>query len=169
MQENKIRITWYGTASVRIAAGSSQLLIDPFFPFPDSGIKVAADAYFGCDHILVSHGHFDHISSIGRIIRSDTAVYCTRAPYRTLSRMGVGKKNLRMIEAGSVLDIGDFHITAYKGKHISLTAWDIVKSLFSRRVRSNRKGIIKKLLRITTSPKRRNRSAISLRHMAGAY
>ena len=64
MQENKIRITWYGTASVRITAGDSQLLIDPFFPFPESGVSVAADAFAGCSRILVSHGHFDHIQAV---------------------------------------------------------------------------------------------------------
>ena len=67
MDENRIEITWYGTASVRIASGSSQLLIDPFFPFPDSRIKVAADAFADCRNILVSHGHYDHIGSIAGI------------------------------------------------------------------------------------------------------
>ncbi|SHM21964.1 MBL fold metallo-hydrolase [Ruminococcus flavefaciens] len=150
MQEKKINITWYGTASVRITAGSSQILIDPFFPFPDSRIKVAEDAYNNCRNILVSHGHFDHISSIGKIAGADTAVYCTKAPYRTLLKKGVGKENLRLIHVGSVFSVGDFSITAYKGKHIRLNAIDCLKAAFSRRVLQNRKGIIKKLVKITS-------------------
>ncbi len=155
MAENKIKITWYATASVRIEAGSSQLLIDPFFPFTDSGVRVAADAYEGCSHILVSHGHFDHISSISGIVRSDSAVYCTKTPCRSLLRMGVSRDNLHLIRAGSAFSVGDFRITAYKGKHIRLTAWDIVKAVFSRRVWQNRKGIIRKLMTITSCRERK--------------
>lgn len=146
----KINIIWYGTASVRITAGSSQLLIDPFFPFPDSRVKIAADAYDDCSHILVSHGHFDHISSIRDIVRNDTTVYCTKAPYHTLCRKGVNEKNLRLIKPGSSFYVGDMHITAYKGKHISLNMWSILKTICSRRVRHNLKGIGGKLKRIAS-------------------
>ncbi len=146
----KINITWYGTASVKITAGSSQLLIDPFIPFRDSRIKVAVNAYSGCSHILVTHGHFDHISSIRDIVRNDTNVYCTKAPYHTLFNKGVNEKNLRLIKPGSSFYVGDMHITAYKGKHISLNAWSILKTICSRRVMHNLKGINGKLKKIVS-------------------
>ncbi|MBQ6040124.1 MAG: MBL fold metallo-hydrolase [Oscillospiraceae bacterium] len=145
MQGSKITITWYGTASVRITAGSSQLLIDPFFPFPDSRIRIADNAFDGCSHILITHGHFDHIGSIREIVRPGTAVYCTKAPYRSLRRKGVPEKNLKQIRAGEVFKIGAFRITAHPGKHIRLNAWDCLRALCSRRVRQNRKGILQKL------------------------
>ena len=148
--DETIRITWYGTASVRIAAGSSQLLIDPFFPFPDSSVRVAADAYAGCRHILVSHGHFDHISSISGIVRADTVVFCTKTPYRTLCRKGVRKENLHLIRAGSVFSVGDLRITAYQGKHIRLGMRIILKALCSRRIIQYRKGLLRKLLTIAS-------------------
>lgn len=150
MQENRIKITWYGTASVRITIGSSQLLIDPFFPFSDSSVKVPADAYDGCSNILVSHGHFDHIGSIKEIVRDDTAVYCTKAPYQTLCRKGVSENNLHLISTGDVFSIGKFRITAYNGKHIKLSAWDCIKKAFSKRIMQNRKGICGKLKKITS-------------------
>lgn len=150
MQENKIRITWYGTASVRIAAGSSNLLIDPFFPFPDSRIKVAENSYADCSHILVSHGHYDHIGSISDIACDDTVIYCTKAPYHSLLRKGVGEKNLNLIKPGSSFTVGDFRITAYKGKHIKLSVLSIIRAVFSKRVMQNRKGIIGKLLKMAS-------------------
>lgn len=154
MQDNKIMITWYGTASVRIAAGNSQLLIDPFFPFPDSSIKVAENAYDNCSNILVSHGHFDHINSISAIVKSDTAIYCTDAPYHTLCKKGVRKESLHLIQAGSVFSIGDFQITAYKGKHIRLAGLNRMKALFKRCSAHNMKDIAGKLLQITSCPER---------------
>ena len=149
MQENRIKITWYGTASVRITAGSAQLLIDPFFPFPESRVKVAANAFDHCSRILVSHGHVDHISSIPALVRPDTRIFCTNAPYRSLLKMGVAKEHLRRIQPGDSFSAGGFQITAYKGNHIRLGAGDILKTLCSRRVLQNRKGILKKLRTIT--------------------
>ena len=145
MQQNKIRITWYGTASVRIAAGDSQLLIDPFYPFPESRVRVAPDAFSGCSRILVSHGHFDHISSIPALVRADTRISCTNAPYRSLRRMGVAAAHLHRIAAGDAFAAGAFRITALKGSHIRLGAGDILKTLCSRRVLQNRRGILRKL------------------------
>ena len=145
MQENRIKITWYGTASVRITAGSAQLLIDPFFPFPESRVKVAANAFDHCSRILVSHGHFDHISSIPALVRPDTRIFCTNAPYRSLQKMGVAAEYLHRIQPGDTFSAGDFQITAYKGNHIRLGAGDILKTLCSRRVLQNRRGILKKL------------------------
>ncbi|MCR4638344.1 MBL fold metallo-hydrolase [Ruminococcus sp.] len=150
MHENKVRITWYGTASVRIATNSSQLLIDPFIPFPDSRVNVPSDAFDGCSHIIISHGHFDHIGSIPEIVRRHTAVYCTKAPYRTLIRKGVDKTNLHMIKESTCFSIGDIHITAYKGKHISLGIPEILKVLFSKRFLKNRKDIVRKLIRFAS-------------------
>ena len=150
MDENRIEITWYGTASVRIASGSSQLLIDPFFPFPDSRIKVAADAFADCRNILVSHGHYDHIGSIAEIAHKDTAVCCTRAPYQSLLKKGVPKKNLRLIRAGSVFSAGNFRITAYQGKHIRMNACDCVRTLCSRRVIQNRRDLVGKVRKFTS-------------------
>ena len=150
MQENRIRITWYGTASVRITAGESQLLIDPFIPFPESRVKVDANAFAGCSRILVSHGHFDHISSIPSLVRSDTLISCTNAPYRSLRRMGIAESHLHRIADGDTFQSGDFRITAIKGNHSRLGTGDILKTLCSKRVLQNRKGLIRKLQTIAS-------------------
>ena len=165
MQEEKIRITWYGTASVRITAGSSQLLIDPFFPFPDSRVKVASDAFKGCRHILISHGHIDHIGSISRITNKGTTVFCSRTPYKTLCGKGIRKENLHLIHPGSVFSVGEFKVTAFKGKHIRLNALYILKAIFSKRVILNHKGIIGKLFRISEYPEKKE----TLCYMVEAY
>ena len=145
MQENRIRITWYGTASVRITAGDSQLLIDPFFPYPESSVKVDADAYAGCSRILVTHGHFDHISSIPFLMCPDTLISCTNVPYRSLCKMGVAESHLHRIKAGDEFHAGDFRITVIKGNHSRLGPGNILKALCSKRVLQNRKGLLKKL------------------------
>ena len=145
--EKRIEITWYGTASVRITAGNSSVLIDPFFPFPDSRIKIKKDGFGDCSHILVTHGHFDHITSISRIVRPHTTVFCTKAPYKSLCRKGVPIENMHIIRAGTAFSVGDLRITAYKGNHIKL---NILKGLFNKRVLKYRKGLFRKLLDIAS-------------------
>lgn len=150
MEEKKIVITWYGTASIRITAGESQVLVDPFFPLADSTIEVAKDAYDGCNDILISHGHFDHIGSIKDIVRPETKVYCTKTPYENLGKMGVSEKNLKLIEPGMVLTFGDLKITVFKGNHVKLSLWDGLKAIFNRYVWHHRKGVIRKIRKFTS-------------------
>ena len=150
MQNQQIRITWYGTASVRIVAGDSQLLIDPFIPFPDSTVRIPQNAYVGCPDILITHGHYDHIGSIREIAQTDTTVYCTEAPFRSLCRKGVNKSNLRLIDVGSAFTVGAFHVTAFQGSHIKLSVWDGLKAIFCKRVWKNRKGAVRKIMKLTS-------------------
>ncbi|WP_295085162.1 MBL fold metallo-hydrolase [Ruminococcus sp.] len=147
MHGNQIKITWYGTAAIRISSANSQLLIDPFFPFPDSKVKINENSFDDCENILITHGHFDHIGSINEIANPNTIIYCTEAPYKSLCKKGVNKRNMKMINAGSVFNIGDFKITAFKGNHIKLNIFDGLKRLFSKRVWQNRKGVIHKILK----------------------
>ena len=165
MQENRIKLTWYGTASVRITAGASQILIDPFFPLPDSHIHVPPDAYTGCRDILITHGHYDHIGSLHDIVSGDTAIYCTKAPYTSLLKKGVRKQNLRIITAESVLSFGDIKITAFKGSHIKLSLLDGLKAVFCKRVWLNRKGIIGKIRLFTSCREKKE----SLCYLVEAY
>ena len=154
MQENKIGITWYGTASVRLSAGNTSLLTDPFFPFPDSPVKVDAHAFDPCSHILISHGHYDHIGSIGSIVQPETTIYCTKTPYHTLAGRGVRTENLHLIEAGSVFRAGAFHVTAYKGKHIHISAGYSLNVMCGRHAALGRKGMFGKLMKLASCPEK---------------
>lgn len=155
MDKSKIKITWYGTASVRIATGDSQLLIDPFFPYPDSKIKVAKNAYENCGNILITHGHFDHIISVKEIVRDGIIVHCTKTPYKTLVRKGVAKANLHTIKVGDIFSVGDFKITVLKGKHINISPLTCFKSLFGKRAMKQRKNVLSKIKQIISCLERK--------------
>jgi L-ascorbate metabolism protein UlaG (beta-lactamase superfamily) len=52
--------TWYGHSCLALTnAAGTRLLVDPWFGNPLS--TLAVDAVEGCDVLLVTHGHFDHL------------------------------------------------------------------------------------------------------------
>ena len=58
-------LTWLGHGSWSIASAGHSVLLDPFLDdSPTAPVKSdAVDA----DHILVSHGHFDHVADVAKI------------------------------------------------------------------------------------------------------
>ncbi|MCD8316912.1 MAG: MBL fold metallo-hydrolase, partial [Eggerthellaceae bacterium] len=86
-----MEIIWYGTASILMQDGDTSLMFDPFLKddpsSEDSEIQrhLRRQAFKGQSNILITHGHFDHLSSVGKLYKDEEcAVYVTRTPYDTL-------------------------------------------------------------------------------------
>jgi len=58
-----MKITWLGHSGFRIEIGDQMLLIDPWLTGnPMFPVERRAEAIAGATHILVTHGHSDHVS-----------------------------------------------------------------------------------------------------------
>ena len=67
------KITWLGHASWLIETADHCILLDPFL-IDNPAATAKPEDFQGCTHILVSHGHFDHISDAASIAsQSDQA------------------------------------------------------------------------------------------------
>ena len=124
-----MEIIWHGTAAVEIRSTAGRLLFDPFFPLPGAEFSLDGGEYDGFDHILVTHGHFDHIMNIPQIVRRNpgAAVHCTAAPYQTLRRKGVPAENLELIGIGEAYSICGFKVRTYHGSHAKLATGALKK------------------------------------------
>jgi len=58
-----MQITWHGHSTWRVAVGATDLLIDPFFDNPKTGLD--AGDVDPVDYLLLTHGHADHIAHAG--------------------------------------------------------------------------------------------------------
>jgi L-ascorbate metabolism protein UlaG (beta-lactamase superfamily) len=73
---NEMKVTWFGHSAFRVEFGDTVILIDPFLSgnpkFEGSVEKAAA----GCTHVILTHGHDDHIGDTVEICKATGATLC---------------------------------------------------------------------------------------------
>lgn len=95
--------------------------------------------YDGFDHILITHGHFDHIMDLPEIIARNpaTKIHFTQTPYRTLIRKGISEQNLVMLSYGQTFSIHDFRISTFHGKHAIIKILPRIPGMLASSHRNN--------------------------------
>ncbi len=117
-----MKLIWHGTASVEFVCAEGRIIFDPFVPLKGADVPVKIEDFDGFTDIFVTHGHFDHISSLPMIIKRnpETLVYCTETPYNTLLEKGLSEINLKLIHYDEILEVNGFRISTIRGKHAVL-------------------------------------------------
>ncbi|MHA1698443.1 MAG: MBL fold metallo-hydrolase [Promethearchaeota archaeon] len=92
----KFNITWNGTANIRIEWENSIIFFDPWFSRNEKADpKIDADLNFVDDGacIFISHGHFDHLQDVPRILEAkpNVQVFCSRIAKDAISTALIGK------------------------------------------------------------------------------
>lgn len=113
-----MKITWFGHSAFRIDIGASAILIDPFLSGNPSfkGDPVAAAE--GTTHVLVTHGHDDHVG--------DAAAIAARTGAQIVSNyeicmvlMEQGAKNINPGNTGGTVPCGEFTVSFTQALHSS--------------------------------------------------
>ncbi|MDP7019453.1 MAG: metal-dependent hydrolase [Pirellulaceae bacterium] len=96
-------ITWLGHGSWQITTDEHSVLLDPFLDdSPTAPVKAAEVA---ADHILVSHGHFDHIADVSAIAnRTGAAVVAIHEIAEWLTNKH-GVQNVTGMNLGGEIDL----------------------------------------------------------------
>ena len=74
-----MQITWYGHSAFRLDFAGHAVLIDPFFTGNPAFVSDKAAASKGVKHIVLTHGHGDHVGDALDIARSNSATVTTRS------------------------------------------------------------------------------------------
>ena len=56
-----MKLTWFGHSAFRVEFGAARILIDPFLSGNPAFQGDAKNAAEGCTHVLLTHGHDDHV------------------------------------------------------------------------------------------------------------
>ncbi len=112
-----MRITWYGHSAFKLEFGSSVILVDPFL---DNGVfkgdRTAATQ--GATHILLTHGHFDHVGETVEIAKRTGATLVADFDLgQWLNAQGV--ENLEPMNTGGSIQLGGCKVTMTQAFHSS--------------------------------------------------
>lgn len=113
-----MKITWYGHSAFRLDFGGTAVLIDPFFTGNPGfgGDKDAAAT--GISHILLTHGHADHVGDTIDLAKKTGATVVTNYDLcMWLAAKGVEKFD--PMNTGGTTDQEGFTVTMVRADHSS--------------------------------------------------
>ncbi len=115
-----MKLTWYGHSAFRIESGDAKILIDPFLtgnPSWDKGWEGPAE---GITHLLLTHGHNDHIGdSLDILKKTDAMLVACHEICMWLVGQGANDKKINPGNTGGTVDCGGFTTSFVRADHSS--------------------------------------------------
>ena len=115
-----MKLTWYGHSAFRVEAGDAKILIDPFLsgnPSWDGGWEWPAA---GVTHVLLTHGHNDHVGDALAILKKTGAMLVANFEIcMYLVGQGADGDKINPGNTGGTVDCGGFTTTFVQALHSS--------------------------------------------------
>jgi L-ascorbate metabolism protein UlaG (beta-lactamase superfamily) len=113
-----MKITWFGHSAFRLDFADKVVLLDPFFTGNPAFEGRREQAIEGVTHILVTHGHADHVGDTVEIAKATGAKVVTNFELcMYLAKQGV--ETLDPMNTGGTTDQGGFTATLVRADHSS--------------------------------------------------
>ena len=115
-----MKLTWYGHSAFLVEAGANRILIDPFLTGNSSWGKGWEEVADGVTHVLITHGHNDHIGDTLAILKKTGAMLVsTFEVYEYLVGKGADENKVNPGNHGGTVDCGGFTTTFVNAIHSS--------------------------------------------------
>ncbi|WP_043832317.1 metal-dependent hydrolase [Muricoccus aerilatus] len=113
-----MKIIWFGHSAYRLEFGSSVVLIDPFLTGNSTFTGTVEQASKGATHVVLTHGHADHVGDTVAITKATGAKLVTNVELcQYLGRKGVAATD--PMNTGGTTDQGEFSVTLTIAFHSS--------------------------------------------------
>ena len=120
-----MKVTWFGHSAFRVEFGNCRVMIDPFLTGNPSFKGDPKQAAAGATHVLVTHGHNDHVGDAISICKEGGAMLvCNAEIWDWAASQGVEKINPG--NHGGTVDCGGFTVSFVNALHSS--SWNISQS-----------------------------------------
>lgn len=117
-------IRWLGTACFEIRpANGETIVIDPYLDDAVSA-PLGSDAVEKCDLIFLTHGHYDHVLDVGKLVaRFRPQVYCSQEVCQSLERrQNVPPELLHPVTVGDRVEGKGLVAEIVRGVHVDFLA-----------------------------------------------
>jgi L-ascorbate metabolism protein UlaG (beta-lactamase superfamily) len=115
-----MKITWYGQSAFRVEVGSAKILIDPFISQNPLWRKSWEGPAEGATHVLLTHGHGDHVGDSAAILKKTGAMLVANFELcMYLVGQGVSDNQINPGNHGGTVDCGGFTATFVNALHSS--------------------------------------------------
>jgi L-ascorbate metabolism protein UlaG (beta-lactamase superfamily) len=113
-----MQITWFGHSAFRLDFAGTAVLIDPFFTGNPAFTADRAEAIRGVSHIVLTHGHGDHVGDTLDIAKA-TGATVTANYDLGMWLMSNGLEKLNPMNTGGTTGLGAFTVTLVRADHSS--------------------------------------------------
>jgi L-ascorbate metabolism protein UlaG (beta-lactamase superfamily) len=115
-----MKLIWLGHSAFRIELGDATVLIDPFLSGNPKFTGTVAEASEGATHILLTHGHDDHIGDTVEIAKATGAQIVSNFEV-CMYLHSQGAININPGNTGGTIDCGAFSVSLTQALHSSGT------------------------------------------------
>ena len=113
-----MQITWYGHSAFRLDFAGKAVLIDPFFTGNPAFVSDPKAAERGATHIVLTHGHADHVGDALEISKRTSAPVITNYDL-CMWLASKGLEKFDPMNTGGTTDQGGFTVTLVRADHSS--------------------------------------------------
>jgi L-ascorbate metabolism protein UlaG (beta-lactamase superfamily) len=113
-----MQITWFGHSAFRLDFKGQSVLIDPFFTGNPAFVTDKEAASEGVGHVLLTHGHGDHVGDALDIAKTNGATVTTNYDLG-MWLVSKGLEKLNPMNTGGTTDLGGFTVTMVRADHSS--------------------------------------------------
>src|SRR5215469_13532727 len=113
-----MQITWFGHSAFRLDFAGKAVLIDPFFTGNPAFVSDKAAASRGVSHIVLTHGHADHVGDTLEIAKANGATVTANYDLG-MWLVWKGPEKANPMNTGGTTDLGRFTVTLVRADHSS--------------------------------------------------